>query len=89
MTRLRTTKRFERDVKRAQRRHKDLDKLWAVVERLIAGTPLEPQHHQHPLSGKWKRSWECHIEPDWLLIWQLQDGQLTLVRTGTHADLFE
>ena len=51
MTRLRTTKRFERDVERAQRRHKDLDKLWAVVERLIAGTPLEPQHHQHPLSG--------------------------------------
>ena len=86
--RLLTTGRFERDLRRARRRGKDLNKLWAVVERLLAGNPLEPRHRAHRLSGQWARSWECHIEPDWLLIWHVQDNALVLTRTGTHADLF-
>ena len=86
--RLLATKRFEMDLRRARRRGKDLGKLWAVVGRLLAGKPLEPRHRAHRLSGQWARSWECHIEPDWLLIWHVRDDALVLTGTGTHADLF-
>ena len=86
--RLLTTGRFERDLQHARRRGKNLDKLWAVVDRLLAGESLEPRHRTHRLSGQWARSWECHIEPDWLLIWHVRDDALVLIRTGSHADLF-
>lgn len=86
--RLLTTGRFDRDLRRARRRGKDLDRLWVVVDRLLAGERLEPRHRAHRLSSEWARSWECHIEPDWLLIWHIQDDALVLTRTGTHADLF-
>lgn len=66
--RLLTTKRFGRDLKRAKKRGKDLGRLWAVVDRLLDGQPLDPRHRQHRLSGAWSGSWECPIEPDWLLI---------------------
>ena len=65
-----------------------MDKLWAVVGRLALEEPLEPHHRQHRLTGNWSRSWECHIEPDWLLVWDQEDDLLTLVRTGRHSDLF-
>lgn len=86
--RLQTTRRFERDLKLAGKRGKDLDKLWTVVERLLAGEHLDPRNRTHRLSGNWFRAWECHIEPDWLLVWRIDDDSLVLVRTGTHADLF-
>lgn len=85
---LRTTTRFEKDLKRVARRSKDLTKLWAVVERLVTRQRLEPHYRQHRLSGRWSSYWECHIEPDWLLIWGRDGDVLTLVRTGTHSDLF-
>lgn len=80
---------FRRDVKRVQRRGKDLAKLFAIVERLASGIALDPRHRPHPLLGEWKPKWECHIEPDWLLVYQVSDKAVALVRTGTHADLFE
>lgn len=86
--RLQTTRRFEKDLRLAGKRGKDLDKLWQVVERLLAGEPLDPRNRAHRLSGDWSRAWECHIEPDWLLVWHVDDDALILVRTGTHADLF-
>ena len=86
--RLITTRRFERDLRRAAKRNKDLERLWGVVDRLLAGEPLDPNHRRHRLSGEWSRYWECHIEPDWLLIWNEDDDTLLLVRTGTHSDLF-
>ena len=86
--RLFTTGRFDRDLRRARRRGKDLDRLWAVVERLLDGEPLDPRHRAHRLSGEWSRSWECHIEADWLLVWHVEDDALVLTRTGTHSDLF-
>ena len=88
MRRLKTTTRFERDLKRATRRGKDLDRLWAVVERLLKGEPLESRHRPHTLSGEWASLRECHVEPDWLLIWRETADELVLVRTGTHPDLF-
>ena len=86
--RLLTTNRFEKDLKRAIKRGKDLDKLWEIVEQLLNNKPLEKRHRPHPLSGNYATAWECHIEPDWLLIWNLEVDQLVLSRTGTHSDLF-
>ena len=86
--RLQTTRRFERDLARAKRRGKNLEKLWAVVERLLEGQSLDPRHCPHRLSGDWASSWECHLEPDWLLVWNRREDALVLVRTGSHSDLF-
>ena len=83
-----TTKRFERDLRRCRRRGKDLEKLWSVVDRLLSAEPLERRHRAHRLSGEWSRSWECQLEPDWLLVWHVDDNALILTRTGTHSDLF-
>ena len=89
MRRLKTTKRFERDLKRTKKRGKQLDKLWAVVEQLSKDETLEPSHRAHTRFGQWRSFRECHIEPDWLLIWRETEDELILARTGTHADLFE
>lgn len=86
--RLSSTTRFTRDVRRATKRGKDLAELWSVVETLLSGEELSARHRPHRLSGRWSEHWECHIEPDWLLIWTYGDETLVLVRTGTHADLF-
>jgi mRNA interferase YafQ len=80
---------FRRDVKRAQRRGKDLRKLRALILLLLAGEALPGQYMDHPLTGNWKGYRDAHIEPDWLLIYRIAGDQLHLVRTGTHADLFE
>ncbi len=61
MRRLKTTKRFERDLKRIKKRGKQLDKLWAVVEQLLKDEPLEPRHRAHTLSGQWRSFRECHM----------------------------
>lgn len=84
-----TTRQFERDLKLARKRGKSLEKLWFVVEKLQAGQPLEHRNRLHRLSGDWAPHWECHIEPDWLLIWLAREEELVLTRTGTHADLFD
>ncbi len=86
--RLLATTRFEKDLRRARKRRKDLDKLWAVVEVVVSGRSLPSRNQPHRLSGQWSPYWECHIEPDWLLIWGYRDDALVLVRTGTHTDLF-
>ena len=85
---LRTTSKFQKDLKRVNKRNKDLAKLWVVVEKLLSGQRLEPRHRQHRLSGTWSSYLECHIEPDWLLIWVCDGESVILVRTGTHSDLF-
>ena len=88
--RLLTTTQFKKDLRRAKRRGKDLDKLWGIVERLQSEERLEPSNRPHRLSGEWAHCWECHIEPDWLLIWdQRQVDALILIRTGSHSDLFD
>ncbi|MDE1901442.1 MAG: type II toxin-antitoxin system YafQ family toxin [Alphaproteobacteria bacterium] len=79
---------FMRDIRRAAKRGKDLSKLYKVVEHLAKGETLTPKHKPHPLRGEWKPKWDCHIEPDWLLIYQVTDDAVLLARTGTHADLF-
>ena len=87
--RLRATARFDRDVKRAHKRGKDLNKLWNIVEALQSGNALPSRNRPHRLSCQWSEYWECHIEPDWLLIWGYDNEVLVLVRSGTHTDLFD
>ena len=80
--------RFKRDVKRMERRGKEMSKLRKVIELLIEGNPLPPELKDHPLSGDWKHFRDCHIEPDWVLLYKVDGDDLYLVQTGTHADLF-
>jgi mRNA interferase YafQ len=80
---------FRRDARRLGRRGADLTKLENVVALLAAKKPLEPRHRDHPLSGGWKGFRDCHVEPDWVLIYRVEGNELQLARTGSHADLFE
>jgi mRNA interferase YafQ len=79
---------FQRDVKLAKKRGKDMLKLRAVIVLLVEGTALPSRYQDHPLAGEWKSFRDCHIEPDWLLIYKIDGDDLRLVRTGTHSDLF-
>lgn len=88
MREVRATTQFKKDFKRARRRGKDPEKLSEVVGKLVAGEPLGPRNRPHFLSGEWFPCRECHIEPDWLLIWEEDENSVTLIRTGTHSDLF-
>lgn len=88
MRKIVTTRQFEKDLKRCLKRGNDARRLKAVVEALQADQPLPDKHVPHPLKGKWKPKWECHIEPDWLLVYEVAEDEVLLVRTGTHSDLF-
>jgi mRNA interferase YafQ len=79
---------FKRDVKLAERRGKDLAKLRELILLLVEGDPVPPRYKDHALSGNWKHHRDCHIEPDWLLLYKIDGDDLHLVRTGTHSDLF-
>jgi mRNA interferase YafQ len=85
-----TKTRFERDIKKLKKRHKDFSKLEIVLKKLVSGEELEERYKAHPLVGNWKPCWEIHIEPDWLIIYyvDIEENQLILYRTGTHSDLF-
>ncbi len=89
MLKLKTHKRFEKDVRLALKRGKKTDRLWSVIEQLQANKPLAAKHRPHRLVGDWASCMECHIEPDWLLIYLVTDDALELLRTGSHADLFD
>jgi len=83
------TTQYSRDVKRMRKRGKDLEKLRDVVKKLAKGISLDPKHRDHPLIGSWKNSRDCHIEPDWVLIYTTDEQSLLLERTGSHRDLFK
>lgn len=83
------TTQFERDVRLQQRRGKDMEKLRQVLTALISEEPLADRYRDHPLKGNFKNRRECHIEPDWLLIYKLEENQIVFERTGRHSDLFE
>ncbi len=82
------TKQFKKDVKRMRKRGKDLEKVKAVIDLLFAEEPLPPKNRDHKLGGNWIGRRDCHIEPDWILIYKLTEDELLLERTGTHSDLF-
>ena len=80
---------FHRDVKRLRKRGKDLEKLKALIELLLAGHPLPPQYKDHPLKLNWAGYRDAHVEPDWVLIYFTTDEKVHLERTGNHEELFE
>ena len=82
------TKRFSRDFKRTIRRGKNHEKLLSAVELLAAGEDLPDRMRPHKLSGSLEGIWECHLEPDWLLLYDVTDEEVILFRTGSHSDLF-
>ncbi len=80
---------FRRDVKRIKRRGLDLAKLSEIVKLLATEQPLPLHNRDHMLIGNFIGYRECHIAPDWLLIYSIKEDELQLVRTGTHSDLFK
>jgi len=88
MRRISQRTQFRNDLKRQKRRGKDIEELIAVVELLAQDGTLPPGYRPHQLTGEWKGTWECHIESDWLLIYEVTANEVVLIRTGTHADLF-
>jgi mRNA interferase YafQ len=79
---------FERDVKRAKKRGKNLGKLRTIARALIEGKRLDPLHRDHQLVGAYRGRRECHLEADWLLIYKVEGDRIIFERTGSHADLF-
>lgn len=84
----RRASKFKRDVKRVKKRGLDPAELDRIIMRLARREPLEPRHKDHLLSSNWRGARECHIRPDWLLIYKIEDDTLILERTGSHSDLF-
>ena len=85
------TSRFKAGVKLARKRGLDISLLEEVIEKLRLDQPLEARHRNHELTGNFKGVWECHIQPDWLLLYLKDNGVLvlTLVDTGSHSDIFK
>ena len=82
---------FKKDLKLAKKQNKDLNKLFDVVNILAEGGILEAKYRDHDLSGEYKGTRECHVEPDWLLVYEIQNDVLVLMlyRLGTHSELFK
>lgn len=85
------TSQFKKDLKLAKKQRKSLDKLFEVIDILSNGNPLDAKYHDHELTGNYKGTRECHIEPDWLLIYELRGDVLVLMlyRLGSHSELFK
>lgn len=91
MRQLVTTTQFRKDYKRIKKRGYNLKLLEEVLDRLIREEPLDAKYRDHPLSGTLTKYRECHIQPDWLLVYRIENDQIILTahRTGTHSDLFD
>ena len=91
MLKLQISTKFRKDYKRIKKRGYNLSLLQDILDKLCAKEPLEPKHRDYALSASYKGFRECHMQPDWLLIYAIDDDRLILVasRTGTHADLFD
>lgn len=87
---LKATTQFKKDYKLAMRRGHNISLLDDIIRKLSRGESLPESNHDHPLNGKWAGHRECHIQPDWLLIYHIDKNilVLTLTRTGSHSDLF-
>ncbi len=80
---------FKKELKQQQKRGKDLKKFLEVAEKLACEKFLDPNYKNHKLVGSFRGRWECHIEPDWLLVYFKTDEEIIFERTGTHSDLFK
>ena len=83
------TRQFEKDLKRMEKRGKELQKIKKVMGLLIEEEQLAERYRDHALIGNYKSRRECHLESDWLLVYKLEEEGIIFERTGTHSDLFE
>ena len=83
------TTQFKKDFKKIKNQQKSISELTVVIEKLLGQEKLEPKYKDHPLSGKYKNHRDCHIEPDWILIYKITKDELILERTGSHSNLFK
>ncbi|PIS01061.1 MAG: type II toxin-antitoxin system mRNA interferase toxin, RelE/StbE family [Chlamydiae bacterium CG10_big_fil_rev_8_21_14_0_10_35_9] len=81
-------KSFKKELSKAEKRGLDLEKIKSVMTDLIKEKPLDKKFHNHRLQGNFKGYWECHVTPDWLLIYKKDEKYIYFIRTGTHSDLF-
>lgn len=88
---VRPTSKFQKDLKRAQKRGYDISLLTDIIKKLANGEKLPDKNKDHSLTGNFAGCRECHITPDWLLVYEVSEEQLILylTRTGTHSDLFD
>ena len=86
---IRPTSQFKKDLKRAKKQRRDLELLHHVLKQLAKMQPLPESFHDHKLKGRWRDFRECHLEPDWLLIYTISDFELRPTRLGTHSELFD
>jgi len=86
-----TTSRFEKDLIRAKKRGKEMSALAMLLRLLENGEPLPDKYKNHKLQNVFPETWDCHIQPDWLLLYEIDKGRklVKLKRTGSHADLFK
>ena len=89
MLQLSYTKQFQKDLKKNQKRGKNIDKIKLVIENLAYERKLDSRLKDHKLVGNYQDRRECHIEPDWLLIYKLTSQEIIFERTGSHSDLFK
>ena len=87
---IKPTSQFQKDLKKMVKQHKDLSLLTEIINNLANAVPLPEKNKDHELSGNFKGCRECHIQPDWLLIYEINNNELILylTRTGSHSDLF-
>ncbi|MFI5458532.1 MAG: type II toxin-antitoxin system YafQ family toxin [Isosphaerales bacterium] len=88
MLKPRFSKQFHRDLGRMSKRGKNIDKIKAIIRLICDEQALPERHRDHPLKGKWEGHRDCHVEPDWVLIYAIHEDGADFVRTGTHSDLF-
>lgn len=84
------TNRFRKDLVRCQKQGKDIKLIYGVITQLATNGALPAKYRPHKLSGRYAGKWECHIQPDWLLVWEQYNDQLRMVmtNTGTHSEIF-
>ena len=87
---VKVTTKFKKDLKLAKKQGRNTDKLLKIIDQLANGEPLEAKYRDHDLTGEYLGCRECHIEPDWLLIYEIFDDVLVLLlnRVGSHSELF-
>jgi mRNA interferase YafQ len=89
MLTLKTTNRFDKELIQAVKSDKDITKIKEVIKKLVNREPLERKYKDHKLKGRFKNRKECHIEPDWLLIYKIEGDTIFFERTGSHSELFK
>lgn len=88
MLKTKQTNQFKKDVKLAKKRNKKIEKLKRVMSLIVSQEELPAKYENHKLSGIYKGCLECHIEPNWLLVYRISDNIVTFIATGSHSDLF-